>query len=175
MATLVWRCCVSGQHQQYWLQPAISVLASKPKKIQIKPTCCIIPVEWGCKCICLTTTGCIQVVPWPDCKGTSPLSPQQTVGMLNPIRKTWDLANVTNKASTPISYNILIAQGTAYRRNRRNLRDTQVKWKEQSSNDGINGDLEDDRCNPTTRIASGNQPHATRWSKATHSSDQTTK
>ena len=75
----------------------------------------------------------------------APLSPQQTVRVLNHIRKTWDLAMVTNKASTPRSYNILTAQGTTYRRNRRHLRDTQEEWKEPSSNDGINDDLEDDR------------------------------
>ena len=40
----------------------------------------------------------------------------------------------------------MTAQGTAYRRNRRHLRDTQEVWKEQSSNDGINDDLEDDRA-----------------------------
>ena len=40
-------------------------------------------------------------------KELAPLSPQQTVRVLNPIRKTWDLAKVTNKASTPRSYNIL--------------------------------------------------------------------
>ena len=48
-----------------------------------------------------------------------------------------------SQASTPRSYNVLTAQGTAYRRNRRHLRDTQGEWKEQSSNDGINDDLED--------------------------------
>ena len=47
--------------------------------------------------------------------------------------------------STPRSYNILTAQGAAHRRNRRHLRDTHEEWKEQSSNDGINDDLEDDR------------------------------
>ena len=79
-------------------------------------------------------------------KELAPLSPQQTVRVLNPIRKSWDLAKVTNKASTPRSYSILIAQGTAYRRNRRHLCDTQEEWKEQSSNDRINDDLEDDRA-----------------------------
>ena len=58
-------------------------------------------------------------------KELAPISPQQTVRVLNPIRKTWDLAKVTNKASTPRSYNILTAQGTTYIRNRRHLRDTQ--------------------------------------------------
>ena len=79
-------------------------------------------------------------------KERAPLSPQQTVRVLNPIRKTWDLAKVTNKSSTPRSYNILTAQVTAYRRNRQHLRDTQEWWKEPSSNDGINDDLEDDRA-----------------------------
>ena len=51
-------------------------------------------------------------------KELTPLSPQQTVRVLNPIRKTWDLAKVTNKASTPRSYNILTALGTEYRRNK---------------------------------------------------------
>ena len=37
-------------------------------------------------------------------KELAPLSPQQTVRVLNPIRKTWELAKVTNKASTPRSY-----------------------------------------------------------------------
>ena len=72
-------------------------------------------------------------------KELAPLSPQQTVRVLNPIRKTWDLAKVTNKASTPRSYNIVIAQGTAYRRNRRHLRDTQEVWKEQSSKSVLSG------------------------------------
>ena len=76
----------------------------------------------------------------------APLSPQHTVRVRNPIRKTWDLAKVTNKGSTPISFNILTSQGTAYRRNRWHLRDTQEEWKEQSSNDGINDDLVDDRA-----------------------------
>ena len=40
----------------------------------------------------------------------------------------------------------MTAQGTAYGRNRRHLRDTKEVWKEQSSNDGINDDLEDDRA-----------------------------
>ena len=75
----------------------------------------------------------------------APLSPQQTVRVVKPIRKTWDLTKVTTKASTPRSYNILAAQGTAYRRNRRHLRDTHEEWKEPSSNDGINDDFEDDR------------------------------
>ena len=79
-------------------------------------------------------------------KELAPLSPQQTVRVLNPIRKTWDLAKVTNKASTPRSYNILTGQGTAYRRNRQHMRDTQEEWKEPSWNDGINDDLEDDRA-----------------------------
>ena len=79
-------------------------------------------------------------------KELAPLSPQQTVRVLNPIRKRWDLAKVINRASTSRSYNIVDAQGTAYRRNRRHLRDTQEVWKEQSSNDGINDDLEDDRA-----------------------------
>ena len=79
-------------------------------------------------------------------KELAPLSPQQTVRVLNPIRKTWDPAKVTNKASTPRLYNILTAQGTAYRRNRQHLRDTQEGWKEPSSNDGINDDLEYDRA-----------------------------
>ena len=79
-------------------------------------------------------------------KEIAPLCPQQTVRVLNPIRKTWDLANVTNKASTPRSYNILTAQGTAYRRNPQHLRDTQEEWNEPSSNDGINDDLEYDRA-----------------------------
>ena len=79
-------------------------------------------------------------------KELAPLSPQQTVRVLNPIRKTWALAKVTNKASTPRSYNILTAHGTAYRRNRQHLRDTQEEWNEPSSNDGINDDLEDDRA-----------------------------
>ena len=78
-------------------------------------------------------------------KELAPLSPQQTLRVLTPIRKTWDLAKVTNNASTPRSYNILTAQGTTYRRNRRHLRDTQEERKEQSSNDGTNDDLEDDR------------------------------
>ena len=72
------------------------------------------------------------------------LSPQQTVRVLNPIRKTCDLTLA--KASTPRSYNILTAQGTAYRRNRQHLRNKQEEWKEPSSNDGINDDLEDDRA-----------------------------
>ena len=55
-------------------------------------------------------------------KELATLSPQQKVRVLNPIRKTWDLAKVTNKASTPRSYNILTAQGTVYRRNRRHTR-----------------------------------------------------
>ena len=80
-------------------------------------------------------------------KELAPLSPQQTVRVLNPIRgKTWDLAKVTNKASTPTSYSIPTAQGTAYRRNRQQLRDTQEEWKEPSSNEDINDDLEDDRA-----------------------------
>ena len=61
-------------------------------------------------------------------KELAPLSPQQTVRVLNPIRKTWDMAKVTNKASTSRSYNILTARGTAYRRNRQHLRDTQEEW-----------------------------------------------
>ena len=79
-------------------------------------------------------------------KKLAPLSPQQTVRVLNPIRKTSILAKVTNKARTPRSYNIVTAQGTTYRRNRQHLRDTQEEWKEPSSNDGINDDLEDDRA-----------------------------
>ena len=55
-------------------------------------------------------------------KELAPLSPQQTVRVLNPILKTWELAKVTNKASTPRSYNTLTAQGTTNRRNRRHLR-----------------------------------------------------
>ena len=62
----------------------------------------------------------------------APLSPQQTVRELNPIRKTWDLDKVTNKSTTPRLFDILTAHGTAYRRNRRHLRDTQEGWKEQS-------------------------------------------
>ena len=66
--------------------------------------------------------------------------------LLNGRRYKSNLTKVTNKASTPRSYNILPAQGTAYRRNRQHLRDTQEGWKEPSSNNGINDDLEDDRA-----------------------------
>lgn len=75
----------------------------------------------------------------------APLSPQQTVRMLNPTRKTWDLAKVTSKARSPRSYNILTEQGAAYRRNRRHLRNTQETWKEQASNDDVDDGVEDDQ------------------------------
>ena len=61
---------VVSQDNPNWPQSAISVRASKRKKIQIKPACHIITVGLECKCISPTTTGYIQVVPWPDCEGT---------------------------------------------------------------------------------------------------------
>ena len=59
-------------------------------------------------------------------------------------RGTW-LRSQTKQARRDRT-NALMAQGTAYRRNRRHLLNTQEEWKEKSSNDGINDYLEDDRA-----------------------------
>ena len=74
-------------------------------------------------------------------KELTPLAPQQTVRVLNPTRKTWDLAKVVSSANTPRSYNIQTTRGATYRRNRKHLRDTPETWKE----DDTQSDIQDDQ------------------------------
>ena len=145
MATLTWRCCVSGQPQLTTKNlPSPDELLNGRKYKSNLPAISS-RSDRNVNAFLQQRQDVYKSYYDRTAKELAPLSPQQTVRVLNPIRKTWDLAKVTNKASTPRSYNIPTAQGTAYRRNRRHLRDTQVEWKEPSSNDGINDDLEDDR------------------------------
>ena len=74
-------------------------------------------------------------------KELTPLAPQRTVRVLNPTRKTWDLAKVVSSANTPRSYNIQTTRGATYRRNRKHLRDTPETWKE----DDTQSDIQDDQ------------------------------
>ena len=106
----------------------------------------ITPIEWWCKCISPTTTGCVQVIPWPHCEGTCTSIPTTDSASAEYYSENVGPGQGHKQSKHPRSYNIVTAQGTAYRRNRWHLRDTQVVWKEQSSNDGINDDLEDDRA-----------------------------
>ena len=116
--------------------------ASKRKKIQIEPA----RSDGNVNAFLQQRQDVFKSYHERTARELAPLFPQQTVRVLNPIRKTWDLAKVTNKARTRRSYNILTAQVTACRRNRQHLRDKQEDWKEPSSNDGINDDLEADRA-----------------------------
>ena len=89
-------------------------------------------------------------------KELTPLVPQQMVRVLNPTRKTWDMAKVGSSANTPRSYKIQTTRGATYRRNRKHLRHTPETWKE----DDTQSDIQDDQSTwrPDAIVAPSSSP-----------------
>ena len=78
--------------------------------------------------------GQVQQKHYYDSHGTRelpPLVPEQTVSVLDPVKKTWEQEKVVRSdTSTPRSYHVQMSSGSKLRRNRRHLRESFVKHTE---------------------------------------------